>query len=198
MILSTYEKNEDTKLSNDLSHNINQEKVKNDSLLESDKTFIFEQKPKINKQNQKIKSEKNISSDKNVQEQSDEKKLKDSQRNNLKNQTSNSLKKDKNKQKIEKSSSNKKDKPKIDVSTNQELSLIENTVLEKDLTLFVKNELQMLQIQDDIVLGKVTDQHIIEMMTLEEYTKKFWTEFEYIQNKPKRDSINNFIKNYYK
>lgn len=62
---------------------------------------------------------------------------------------------------------------------------------------FVNNEAQVLKLpNDDIVLGKLTEEAKIEAMDFNSYIKFFWKNYERIKEEEPRKSIEQFVKNY--
>ncbi len=84
-------------------------------------------------------------------------------------------------------------------NTNDVMKNSKTTYEDSDLKIFIENELKMLYINHDIVLGKITEKYKVELMDYNQYIKQFWEKYEFhIQNVEKRTTINNFIANYYK
>lgn len=101
---------------------------------------------------------------------------------------------------------NKKSKqielPKIteeDYASKDDETAVEKGVAGHDATQlqFVNNEAQVLILpNDDVVLGKLTEQAKINEMDLHTYIKKFWENYNRLKREPQREVIERFIEEY--
>ncbi|MFY9589398.1 hypothetical protein [Rickettsia endosymbiont of Halotydeus destructor] len=81
------------------------------------------------------------------------------------------------------------------ITPTQPAEEIESNVMSSAATKFAKDETQMLLLpNDDIVLGKLTDQAKLEQMDMYSYIKLAQKKEEWLANATRREAVNNFIK----
>ncbi len=62
---------------------------------------------------------------------------------------------------------------------------------------FIDKETRLLMLpNDDVVLGKLGEKGKMEAMNYYDYTKIFWENYNFIKREPRREMIDNFLRNY--
>lgn len=82
-------------------------------------------------------------------------------------------------------------------ANDEEYTSISAAEFDAEKVQFINNETQVLMLpNDDVVLGKLTNEAQLALMSMYSYLEIFWKNYDRIERMPKRMEINQFINNY--
>lgn len=82
-------------------------------------------------------------------------------------------------------------------ATDEEYTSISAAEFDAEKVQFISNETQVLMLpNDDVVLGKLTNEAQLALMSMYSYLEIFWKNYDRIERMPKRMEINQFINDY--